>query len=94
MNHGVIPLFTLRDCRGIIFLMDEIAACVTVVGIRAPADTHTPFVSNQVIDTTHLQLRFVTEAILCRSHNQIVEFRRTSEATAMFTFQGLRLCSF
>lgn len=56
MNHGVILLFTLRGCRGIIFLMDETAACVTVVGIRAPADTHTPFVSNQVIDKTRLQL--------------------------------------
>lgn len=33
VNHGVILLFTLRGCRGIIFLMDEIAVCVTVVGI-------------------------------------------------------------
>lgn len=58
--------------------MDEIVVCVTVVGIRVSADKrliNTPFLSNEMIHSTHLRLQYFTAAILCHSCKQSIKFK-------------------
>ena len=58
--------------------MDENVVCVTDASIRVSADKHlinTPSLSNKVIHSTYLCLRYFMTAILCQSPKQSIKFK-------------------
>lgn len=80
-NQNLVLHFTFLVCQRIICLMDEIVVCVTVVDMKVSADRqliNTPFLSNEMIHSSHLQRQYFTAAILCQSLQAICQIQKRS----------------